>query len=129
LPEHGSRNRIRDYKERWERARNAGQEPLSIVPNVEGDWRVERLSGPVPMSFVWKQVRGSRGTTRVSPRGGSLGPGLPFRLEQREGHVALIYAGPLSFLVDELRRETDGSWLGRANAAGIRYAWFRLIPM
>ncbi len=87
------------------------------------------MSGPVPMLFVWKQVKGGRGTTRFSPRGVSLGPGLPFRLEQREGHVALIYTGPLSFLVDELRREADGSWLGRANAAGIRYAWFRLIPM
>ena len=129
MPEHGSRNRIRDYKERWERARNAGQEPLSILRNVEGDWRVERLSGPVPMPFVWKQVRGGRGTTRVSPPGVSFGPGLPFRLEQREGHVTLIYTGPLSFLVDELRLEEDGSWLGRANAAGVRYAWFSLIPM
>ncbi|MBA4115289.1 MAG: hypothetical protein H0X71_02400, partial [Rubrobacter sp.] len=99
MPEHGSQNGIREYKERWERARNTGQEePFSIVPNVEGDWRVERLSGPVPMSFVWKQVRGGRGTTRFSPHGGSFGPVLPFRLEQREGHVALIYLGPLSFL-------------------------------
>ncbi len=87
------------------------------------------MSGPVPMPFVWKQVRGGRGTTRVSPPGVSFGPGLPFRLEQREGYVVLIYTGPFSFLVDELRREADGSWLGQANAAGIRYAWFRLIPM
>ena len=125
-----SRDSTRDYEERWKRARNPGQgEPLSIVRNVEGDWRVERLSGPVPMPFVWKRVRDGRGTTRVSPRSASIGPGLPFRLEQREGHVALIYTGPLSFLVDELRCEADGSWLGRANVAGIRYAWFRLIPM
>ncbi|MDQ4063101.1 MAG: hypothetical protein M3122_04215 [Actinomycetota bacterium] len=97
--------------------------------NMEGNWRVERLSGPVPMPFVWKQVRDGRGTTRVSPLGASFGPGLPFRLEQCEGHVALIYMGPLSFLMDKLRREADGSWLGRANVAGIQYAWFRLIPM
>jgi hypothetical protein len=81
------------------------------------------------MPFVWKRIREGRGTTRVSPSGlSSLGPGLPFRLEQREGHVALIYLGPLAFLVDELRMEADGSWLGRANVAGIRYAWFKLIP-
>jgi hypothetical protein len=127
----------RFYEERWERAgtRDAeGQEALSVVENLDGDWRVERLSGPVPMPFVWKRIRAGRGTTRVSPplrrrRGLPLEPKLPFRLEQREGHVALIYLGPLSFLVDEVRLEEDGSWLGRANAAGIRYAWFRMVPV
>jgi hypothetical protein len=127
----------RFYEERWERAgmRDAGgQEALSVVGNLDGDWRVERLSGPVPMPFVWKRIRAGRGTTRVSPplrrrRGLPLEPKLPFRLEQREGHVTLIYLGPLSFLVDEVRLEEDGSWLGRANAAGIRYAWFRMVPV
>ena len=131
------RSGSRFYEERWERAgtRDAeGQEALSIVGNLDGDWRVERLRGPVPMPFVWKRIRAGRGTTRVSPplrrrRGLPLEPKLPFRLEQREGHVALIYLGPLSFLVDELRLEEDGSWLGRANAAGIRYAWFRMVPL
>ena len=126
----------RFYEERWERAgtRGAeGQEALSVVENLNGDWKVERLSGPVPMPFVWKRIQAGRGTTRISPpprrrRGLPLEPKLPFRLEQREGHVALIYLGPLSFLVDELRLEEDGSWLGRANAAGIRYAWFRMLP-
>jgi len=104
------------------------------VRNLDGDWKVERLTGPVPMPFVWKRIRAGRGTTRVSPpfrgrRGLPLEPKLPFRLEQREGHVALIYLGPLSFLVDDLRQEADGSWLGRANAAGIRYAWFRMVPL
>ena len=110
------------YEDRWERA--GRQEPPSVVDNLEGDWRVERLSGPLPMPFVWKKIRGGRGTTRVS----SFGPRFPFRLEQRERYVALIYLGPLSFLVDELRLEADGSWLGRANAAGVRYPWFRMIP-
>jgi hypothetical protein len=86
------------------------------------------------MPFVWKRIRAGRGTTRVAPplrrrRGLPLEPKLPFRLEQREGHVALIYLGPLSFLIDELRLEEDGSWLGRANAAGLRYAWFRLVSV
>src|SRR3954452_18821578 len=126
---HEPRSNIRDYKERWERARDAGpQKQLSTVENLAGDWRVERLSGPVPMQFVWKRIEGDEGTTRVSPRSLFFGPKLPFRLEQREGHVALIYLGALSFLHDELRMEADRAWLGRANATGVRYAWFRMIP-
>ena len=135
--QHKPHSGLREYEERWERAgkRDAeGLEPLSVVGNLDGDWKVERLSGPVPMPFVWKRIRAGRGTTRVSPplrwrRGLPLEPKLPFRLEQREGHVALIYLGPLSFLIDELRLEEDGSWLGRANAAGLRYAWFRLVSV
>ena len=127
----------RFYEERWEQAgtREAeGRKPLSVVGNLDGDWKVERLSGPVPMPFVWKRIWSGLGTTRASPplrrrRGLPLEPKLPFRLEQREGHVALIYLGLLSFLVDELRLEEDGFWLGRANAAGIRYAWFRMVPL
>jgi hypothetical protein len=134
---HKPRSGLREYEERWERAgaRDAeAQKSLSVVGNMDGDWRVERLSGPVPMPFVWKRIRAGRGTTRVSPplrrrSGLPLEPKLPFRLEQREGHVALIYLGLLSFLVDELRLEEDGSWLGRANAAGIRYAWFRMVSV
>jgi hypothetical protein len=113
---------VKEYEDRWERAGRS--ELSSVVKNLEGDWRVERLSGLLPMPFVRKKIRGGQGTTRVS----SFGPRFSFRLEQREGHVALIYLGPLSFLVDELRLEEDGSWLGRANAAGARYAWFRMTP-
>jgi hypothetical protein len=113
---------VKEYKDRWEHAGRL--EKSSLVKNLGGDWKVERLSGPLPMPFVWKRIRDGRGTTRVS----SFGPKFPFRLEQREGHVALIYLGLLSFLVDELRLEADGSWLGRANAVGIRYAWFRMLP-
>jgi hypothetical protein len=32
-------------------------------------------------------------------------------------------------MVDDLRLEADGSWLGRANAAGVRYAWFSMVSM
>ena len=135
--QHKPHSGLREYEERWERAGarcTQAQKSLSVVGNLDGDWRVERLSGPVPMPFVWKRIRAGRGTTRVAPplrrrRGLPLEPKLPFRLEQREGHVALIYLGPLSFLIDELRLEEDGSWLGRANAAGLRYAWFRLVSV
>ena len=125
---HRLRDGLKEYEYRWERAgtRDAARgEPLSVVRNLEGNWKVERLSGPVPMPFVRKRIRGARGETYVLP----FGPKLPFELEQREGHVALIYHPPLSFLLDELRLEADGSWLGRANVAGFRYAWFRMVPM
>lgn len=134
--EHSRWSRLEDYEERWERAgardakrqESPGREPASVVGNLEGSWKVERLSGLLPMPFVWKRIRGGRGETYVLPP--SLPAyGLPFELEQREGYVALLYRPPLSFLVDELRLEADGTWLGRANVAGIRYAWFRLVPM
>jgi hypothetical protein len=125
-----------EYEERWERAglRDAERrEPLSVLRNLEGAWKVERLSGPLPMPFVWKRIEGGRGETHVLPswwRGGLLlEPQLPFGLEQREGHVDLIYCPPLSFLVDQLRLEEDGTWLGRANVAGFQYAWFQMFPI
>ncbi len=125
------RRDLKEYQDRWERAgaRDAARgEPLSVLRNLEGDWEVKRLSGPLPMTFVWKRIRGGRGQTYVLPP--SLRTrGLPFKLEQREGHVTLIYRPPLSFLVDELRLEADGSWLGQAKAAGFRYAWFRMVPI
>ncbi len=133
--QHAARSGLKDYEERWEQAGDLDVGGLSsIVANLQGDWNVERLSGPLPMPFVWKHVRNGRGDTYVLPppprlRRLPLWPKFPFRLEQREGHVVLIYAGPLSFLVDELRLEADGSWLGRANAAGIRYAWFGMTPI
>lgn len=132
---HKARSGLEEYEERWERAGardEVRREPLSILRNLEGDWKVERLSGPLPMPFVWKRIRGGRGETRVLPSwrtgGLPLEPKLPFALEQREGHVDLIYRPPLSFLVDELRLEEDGTWLGRANVAGLQYAWFRMVP-
>ncbi len=134
--EDSSRKGLKEYEDRWEWAGTrdaARREPLSVLRNLEGDWKVERLSGPVPMPFVWKRIRGGRGETRAFPwwrsRGLPLEPKLPFELEQREGHVVLIYRPPLSFLIDELRLEEDGAWLGRANVAGFRYAWFRMIPI
>jgi hypothetical protein len=103
------------------------------VAELEGDWRVERLTGPVPMPFVWKRVRhDGRGRTRLLPRpplGVTAEPGLPFDLLGRIGHIELRYRLPLGFLVDELRREAGGSWLGRARLAGVQYAWFRMVPI
>ncbi len=133
---HRLRSGFEDYKGRWEQAgahSAARREWLGTLRDLQGDWKVERLSGPVPMPFVWKRVAGGRGETRVLPSwqtgGLPLEPKLPFGLHQREGHIDLIYRPPLSFLVDELRLEEGGTWLGRANVAGFQYAWFRMFPM
>lgn len=123
------RSNLKEYEDRWEQASDAAwREWLSVLRDLQGDWKVERLSGPLPMTFVWKRIRGSRGETYVLPPSWRT-PGLPFELEQRKGYVALIYRPPLSFLVDELRLEADGSWLGRANVVGFQYSWFRMVPM
>ncbi len=90
--------------------------------DLEGDWQVERLNGLLPpMTGVWKRIRGDRGSTRFGPL-----PGVPFRLEQREGYVALIYRPPFSMLVDELRDQADDSWLGRATLGGRELGRFRM---
>jgi hypothetical protein len=99
---------VKEYEDRWERAERS--ELSSVVKNLEGDWRVERLSGLLPMPFVWKKIRGRQGTTRVS----SFGPRFTFRLEQREGHVAMIYlvmlamAGSLMISYTRARAEALG---------------------
>lgn len=124
----GPQSRAGEYEDRWEWAGAAHHDPLTLLRNLQGDWKVERLSGLPPMPFVWKRIRGGEGKTYVLPPP-LPDRGLPFELEQRAGYVALIYTPPLSFLVDELRLEKDGSWLGRANAAGLRYAWFRMVPV
>lgn len=129
--EDGPQSGMQGYEERWREvgAREvAWREQLGILRDLQGDWKVERLSGLLPMPFMWKRVRGGRGETYVLPPA-RRGPGLPFKVEQREGRAVLIYRPPLSFLVDELRLEGDSTWLGRATAAGILYAWFEMLPM
>jgi ferritin-like metal-binding protein YciE len=93
------------------------------VKDVEGDWRVERLGGFLPpMLGLRKRIRGDRGETRV----GAL-PGWPFRVERREGRVALVYLPPLSAIVDELWTGAEGSWLGRSAFGGRELGRFRMI--
>ena len=73
------------------------------------------------MVGVRKRIRGDRGATGV----GYL-PGWPFRLERGGGRIALVYYPPFSALVDELRAEADGSWLGRSTLGGRELGRFRM---
>lgn len=89
----------------------------------DGYWRVERTGGLLPpMIGVRKRVRGGRGETRVGPL-----LGWTFRLEDRGGHVALIYDPPFSLWVDELEPEETDLWLGTATLAGRRIGGFRMV--
>src|SRR5919202_2022942 len=92
--------------------------------DLEGDWRVERRGGLLPpMVGVRKRIRGDRGETCV----GAL-PCWPFRVERREGRVALVYSPPFSAIVDELWAGAGGSWLGRSTLGGRELGRFRMIP-
>lgn len=115
---------VEPLEKRWAVC-SSGIDPESTVEALDGEWRVERLSGPVPMPGVYKTIREGMGRTSVR---WSPFPDFPFRLERRRGLVLLVYEPPFSFLQDELCREAGGSWLGRATVADRRYAWFRLVP-
>ncbi len=51
---------------------------------------------------------------------------MPFRIEEREDCLALVYRPPFSMLVDEVREETEDSWLGEAMLAGRAFGRFRM---
>ena len=90
---------------------------------LEGDWRIERMGGALPpMVGVWKRIRGNSGQAWLGPL-----PVWPFRLEQREGRATLIYRRPFSLLVEELRPEADGSWLGYSTLGGREIGRFRMV--
>ncbi len=92
------------------------------MDELEGRWRLERLSGVLPpLIAARKEIRGYRGKTQ-------LGPLLEasFRVEEREDCLALIYRPPFSMLVDEVRKESEGSWLGKATLGGRAFGQFRM---
>ncbi len=90
--------------------------------DLEGRWRVERLSGALPpLVAVHKEIHGERGETRLGPL-----PGPPYRIEEREDCLALVYRPPFSMLVDKIRKETEDSWLGEATLGGRAFGRFRM---
>jgi len=89
---------------------------------LEGRWRVERLSGALPpLIGAHKEIQGNRGATRFGPV-----PGVSFRIEEREDYLAFVYRLPSSMLIDEVREESEGSWLGEATLAGRAFGRFRM---
>ena len=92
------------------------------MDELEGRWQVERLSGALPsMVAVHKEVHGKRGETRF----GHL-LGLRFRIEEREDCPALVYRPPFSMQVDEVRKQTEDSWLVETPLEGRALGRFRM---
>ena len=101
--------------------KESGSGPASI-DELDGRWRVERLSGALPpMVAVHKEIHGKRGETK-------LGHFLawPFRIEEREDCPALVYRRPFSILVDEVRKQTEDSGLGATTLGGRAFGRFRM---
>ena len=96
-----------------------------MMRSLEGEWKVERMGGLLPpMIGVRKTIRGGAGETRVGPL-----PVWPFRAKRTFESVDLVYRRPLSTFVDEVRREPDGSWLGRMTFLGLELGRFRMTPI
>jgi hypothetical protein len=87
------------------------------VGSLDGDWRVERVSGVLPPVSISKHVQGTSGVTRVGP----------FRIPFRVVGTTLRYRPPLNAFADELEPGDEG-FLGRATVLGREYARFRLVP-
>ena len=93
--------------------------------SLVGKWKVERMGGLLPpMIGVRKTIRGGAGETRVGPL-----PVWPFRVKRTFESVDLVYRRSFSTFVDEVRREPDGSWLGRMTFLGLELGRFRMTPI
>ena len=96
-----------------------------MMRSLEGEWKVERMGGLLPpMIGVRKTICGGAGETRVGPL-----PVWPFRAKRTFESVDLVYRRPFSTFVDEMRREPDGSWLGRMTFLGLELGRFRMTPI
>src|SRR3954469_11999926 len=95
-------------------------EMQTIPATLDGNWRVERVSGLLPpLLGVRKRIAGSRGETRI----GEL-PGVPFDVKG----LRLHYRAPFRAFVDELEPSPEG-YFGRARFLGREYGTFRLVPL
>jgi len=87
------------------------------VPELDGAWNVERVSGALPPMYrVRKRIEGGRGETRVGPL-----PGMPFDVVG----LTLRYRFPPG-LVDHLEPAGTGVYDGRATVFGRELGRFRM---
>jgi hypothetical protein len=87
------------------------------MAGLDGIWDVRRVSGALPpMHGVHKEIRGSRGVTKVGPL-----PGAPFEVVG----LALRYRFPPG-LVDRLEPDGPDAFNGRATLLGRELGRFRM---
>lgn len=60
-----------------------------------------------------KEIPGEGGKTRFGPL-----PGPPYRIEEREDCLTLVYRPPFSMLVDEIRKKSEDLRAGKAMLGG-----------
>jgi ferritin-like metal-binding protein YciE len=88
------------------------------MSELDGVWKVDRVGGALPPLYgCVKRINGSHGTTAFSRM-----PGLPFEIRGLELH----YRPPFTLLVDKLEARGDGSYFGRATAAGLEFGQFTM---
>jgi len=86
---------------------------------LDGEWRVERVSGLLPpLLGVTKRISGDRGETRLGPL-----PGAPFDVVGLE----LRYRVPLVGVADELQPADEG-FVGHTKIFGREVGTFRMLP-
>jgi hypothetical protein len=88
---------------------------------LDGEWRVERVSGPLPLVGVTKRIFGEYGWTLV---GGV--PVGPFRVRRPTGRRAELEYVALP-VRDELEAAGPAGWEGRSLLAGREISRFRLV--
>jgi ferritin-like metal-binding protein YciE len=89
------------------------------VAELDGIWRVERVSGALPpLVGVSKRIRGARGETRIG-----RAPGAPFDVVGHE----LRYRAPFTGVVDVVEPSGEGTLDGRATVFGREVGRFRMI--
>jgi hypothetical protein len=87
------------------------------VGELDGVWKVERLSGALPPLYACrKRIEGARGSTEF----GRL-RGMPFDVRGLELH----YRGPFRMLVDKLEPR-DGDYFGHATLLGREFGRFKM---
>ena len=87
------------------------------MTELDGHWRVERVSCALPPFGVGKRIRGDAGWTTLAGV-----PAAPFRVAGSN----LVYRGwPVK---DVLAPREDGTWDGRGLLLGREFCRFRLVP-
>jgi hypothetical protein len=90
---------------------------------LDGIWKVERVSGALPPRLAMrKRICGRRGSTQI----GSL-PGVPFEIRFDVRCAELHYRAPFAGFVDIVEPESEGVCEGRATFLGREFGRFRLV--
>lgn len=89
-----------------------------MARDIQGHFKVRRVSGLLPPVGICKRINVDRGVTTLL----SL-PLMPFRVVGNELRYRFF---PIR---DTLEAQADGSYLGEGFVFGVRFCRFRLLPV